>query len=402
MIFNEFLGIDYVFERLENFDKIELWLPNNACITLASSWWDTIDGSYISKKSLPGSIGLCSNDYMSEDDIPLLFGSGITRSSGSKIYCDIDVFATCFLMLSRLEEVVIEERDRYDRFQVENSMAYKFGFLDRPIVDEYVEMLWNMMKCLDPILERRKLNYENVISCDVDYPFDLIRRSFWLTMRKGLGDIVKRNSLIELSRTLSNYFHNFLGISKRDEFRENISWMMEVNERQGNKVAFYFITDPNSPFDPYFDFESKDMKRLIEEISRRGHEIGIHPGYECYRNSLNFNKAVSVLNKRLLEVGVGQSRIGGRMHCLRFDVVETPRLWEEAGLSYDSSLGFAEKPGFRCGTCQEFSMFDLRQQRPLRLKQRPLITMECSIVEDKYEGLGYGDEAERDFCFSSI
>ena len=78
VIFNEFLGIDYVFERLENFDKIELWLPNNACITLASSWWDTIDGSYISKKSLPGSIGLCSNDYMSEDDIPLLFGSGIT------------------------------------------------------------------------------------------------------------------------------------------------------------------------------------------------------------------------------------------------------------------------------------------------------------------------------------
>ena len=68
-------------------------------------------------------------------------------------------------------------------------------------------------------------------------------------------------------------------------------------------------------------------------------------------------------------------------------------------LSYDSSLGFAEKPGFRCGTCQEFSMFDLRQQRPLRLKQRPLINMECSIVEDKYEGLGYGDEAEKRFLF---
>ena len=115
VIFNEFLGIDYVFERLENFDKIELWLPNNACITLASSWWDTIEELYF-QKITAWFYRLCSNDYMSEDDIPLLFGSGITRSSGSKIYCDIDVFATCFLMLSRFEEVVIEERDRYDRF----------------------------------------------------------------------------------------------------------------------------------------------------------------------------------------------------------------------------------------------------------------------------------------------
>ena len=256
-----------------------------------------------------------------------------------------------------------------------------------------------MLKTLDPTLERKKLNYENVISCDVDLPFDPTRQSFWLTIRRALRDIIKKNSLTDSVLTLSNYFCNLIGIPKRDEFRENISWIMDVNERQGNKVAFFFITDPSSVFDPNFDFQSKEMTLLIKEINNRGHEIGIHPGYECYKSSLKFDKAMDKLNKCFLENSINQKRIGGRMHCLRYDILETPRLWENAGLAYDSSLGFAEKPGFRCGTCREFSMFDLHQQKPLGLTQRPLINMECSIVEDKYEGLGYSEEAEKRFLF---
>ena len=36
---------------------------------------------------------------------------------------------------------------------------------------------------------------------------------------------------------------------------------------------------------------------------------------------------------------------------------------------------------------------DLHQRRPLRLRERPLIVMECSVIAERYLGLGYSDQA---------
>ncbi|MDT8406582.1 MAG: hypothetical protein RQ715_04970 [Methylococcales bacterium] len=60
---------------------------------------------------------------------------------------------------------------------------------------------------------------------------------------------------------------------------------------------------------------------------------------------------------------------------------------------YDSTLCYADRPGFRCGTSREYPMYDLQERRPLALRQRPLIVMECSVIADRYMGLGYSDEA---------
>ena len=54
-------------------------------------------------------------------------------------------------MLSRYEEAVLLDRDDHDRFPATASIAYKTGFLDRPIIDEYVEILWVAMKRVWPL-----------------------------------------------------------------------------------------------------------------------------------------------------------------------------------------------------------------------------------------------------------
>ena len=38
-------------------------------------------------------------------------------------------------------------------------------------------------------------------------------------------------------------------------------------------------------------------------------------------------------------------------------------------------------------------MYDLLNRKPLRVKERPLIVMECSVIADRYLGLGYTDQA---------
>lgn len=62
-------------------------------------------------------------------------------------------------------------------------------------------------------------------------------------------------------------------------------------------------------------------------------------------------------------------------------------------MAYDSTLGFADRAGFRCGTARAFRMFDLAKDRGLNLIQRPLIAMECSVIAPRYMNLGYGPEA---------
>jgi O-antigen/teichoic acid export membrane protein len=40
----------------------------------------------------------------------------------------------------------------------------------------------------------------------------------------------------------------------------------------------------------------------------------------------------------------------------------TWQIWKDAGLDYDSTLGFADDVSFRCGTCREFTWFSLTQK----------------------------------------
>ena len=59
---------------------------------------------------------------------------------------------------------------------------------------------------------------------------------------------------------------------------------------------------------------------------------------------------------------------------------------------YDSTVGYAESCGFRAGTCYEYPAFSLSTGKALRLRERPLVLMETSMLGRDYMGLA-GHEA---------
>jgi hypothetical protein len=85
------------------------------------------------------------------------------------------------------------------------------------------------------------------------------------------------------------------------------------------------------------------------------------------------------------------------MHYLRWSQSEILAIFNDVGLNYDSTLGYADVPGFRCGTCFEYPAFDPCALSILKLRIRPLIVMECSAISDKYMGLGTGDSVLNQF-----
>jgi len=54
----------------------------------------------------------------------------------------------------------------------------------------------------------------------------------------------------------------------------------------------------------------------------------------------------------------------GRMHFLRWQSPTSAHGREQAGIHYVSTLSYADRPGFRCGTCHLYQMFDPVVQRP--------------------------------------
>ena len=52
-------------------------------------------------------------------------------------------------------------------------------------------------------------------------------------------------------------------------------------------------------------------------------------------------------------------------------------------MKWDSSLSYADKEGFRCGVCYEYSVYNILTRTKLNLKEKPLIVMEGSF--QKYQ-----------------
>lgn len=411
-VLSEFLGLDV---QIESHQSSFISIFNNSSkgnITLDSSFFSKADAAWLNKNSLPqvplkiwdsSKSGLKLN--LVSPNIPIIYGQPGVFINEKNIHIGIDIFGSTFFMLSRYEELVEKKRDNHERFSGIQSLAFKEGFLDRPIINEYIEVLKYCLTNLWPDLKFKDRKKNNFITCDVDWPYNPSLYSSKHMARSFLRLLLKDFDIVKALKCVYSFFLVKFGLNYQDSYINGIRWIMDINELNSNKVAFYFITSKTSSFDTLKDkdFSSSYIRNLFKEIKNRGHEIGIHPGYETFDNPKNFKKTVDNLRGFLKREGIEQKNIGGRQHFLRWDASITPILWEANNLSYDSTLSYADKSGFRCGICYEYTMYSLTNRKPLNLKQKPLIVMECSIIADRYEGLGYSDKSiERFEYFKEI
>jgi len=353
---------------------------------------------------------LGGNCTLTDSRIPVIYGSlneqpfALSQTAEPQtIEVPIDILGSAFFMLSRYEEAVIKERDVFGRFPSGASLAHQEGFLERPIVNEYVELLW---ACLyygkadmgstigdGRSVMRKSHQPRTIVSCDIDHAYARNVKNLRMTLRNMAGDVLKRRSAIAALRTGLNTVCSSCGYYGFDPI-DNFDWIMDTNEKAGNRVAFYFFADQSVPkMDGNYSIHEPRIRALMRRIHARGHEIGLHGSFGTYLDESQCAKEAAILRAVIEAEGIRQAEIGNRQHYLRWSTPETASNLEKAGISYDTTLGFADHPGYRCGTCFQYPMYDLIEGRPLRLWQYPLILMECSVLEDCYLGMGYTDSA---------
>ncbi len=310
-------------------------------------------------------------------------------------FLSYDVLGLAYWMLSRAEEVGRADLDGHQRFPARSSHAHRNGYLDRPVVDEWFDVLRRLARTVWPGLALRDLRFEMRLSHDVDRPSEYAFTTPAQLVRNIAGDLVRRRDFRAASRRPRAWLADS-SLHPLDPFN-TFDWIMDRSERLGLRSAFYFVCGRSDPArDPRYPVGHTAIRKLMRNIHRRGHEIGLHPSYAAVQH----RGALRGEMRKLLEVtgeeGIKQEAWGGRMHYLRWSTPATLYEWEEAGLSYDSTLGYADQAGFRCGTCFEYPAFDPVARKTLGLRIRPLVAMEATVMADAYMGLGATREA-RDF-----
>lgn len=278
-----------------------------------------------------------------------------------------DIIAATFFMLSRWEETVLLVRDQHERFPAPASLAYRQKFLDRPIIDEYALILQAWIKILLPSWVPKPPRFSIKLSHDIDH----VRT---VSLRQIGGAIVKRRDATQAIATIHQWFH-----PDRDPAFQGCYELASLSEQHGLQSAFFFMAADRSTFDSGYNPCSHLVQELIHNLQQRGHEVGFHPGYQTFNNPDRFYQ-----EKQRMDQALGATSYGGRQHYLRFQAPDTWRLWSEAGLTYDSTAGYADHEGFRCGTCHPFRPYDITHDSTLNILEIPLIVMDGTLKQYRH------------------
>ena len=319
-----------------------------------------------------GSIGIshCVVPFVASEkpeNHPLFF-----LTDPNHLECSLDLPLSILLTLSRWEDTLDSSRDLHGRFQAKNSIAHAGGFLGRPIVDEYGLAFEQAMGFLFPSWKKTSRNVRIKLSHDADHVGIPFR---WKT---ALRHSVKSRAI---HHSVRDVFSRISGMEPAE--LNSVRQITFASKSHGLKSAVYWKASPPGPNDSGYDPRHAKVRQVVSWLDELGAESGIHPGYNTFRSPEKLRREVAILRDTL-----GDRPLGGRQHYLRWSP-DTWIDWENCGLAYDSSVGFAEQVGFKAGTCIPYQPWLFPLNRQADLIEIPLLVMDRTLLA--YMGLTKGE-----------
>lgn len=405
------LGIDY--EYINNVSDIKRVYLNDIFIGYLESFSErcTLSNYFLNQLFIQNSRKLFGNTYFKSDSIPMEIKKyyGIRRMNDTdniisifnpdeKLYgtrtvfkgyqifrTNIDIISDIFFMLTRYEEVVnskLSDGEMYNRFPGKESVAYKHNFVNRPVVNEDIELIWSWIRDFKLGYSRKKWWHGSEFAVCISHDVDMIRK--YRTIR----NIVRSTLELLKKKQYKKMFLNFgIYLKSRINYYEDPYWtfdyILDKEQKSDIKSSFYFMSGGTSEFDNKYRINSRITKDLIKHLEGSGAEVGYHASFNSYNDYKLMEK-----EKRRMDNAAANKTYGCRQHYLRFEAPLTWRIQESLGLLYDTTLGYAEFIGFRCGTCFPFKPYDIIENRVINLWEIPLLIMDVSMFNENYSGYG--------------
>ena len=281
-----------------------------------------------------------------------------------------DIFAASFYLVTRYEEYLPSRKDQYGRYQAKHSLAYKHGFLDKPVINLWVEELKKLITERYPSFPIKHQQFSATITFDIDVAYAFTGRNVLQKLLSSGKDLLSFK-FGDFIRRLKVYASN-----AGDPFDSYSYILKSLTATEARHIFFFLFTGKRSRYDRNISPSSTEMAALVKEVQGFS-EIGIHPSY--YSSD---NKALLEEEKKNLEGLLGHPVTISRQHYLRFQLPATFMQLVDAGIKHDYSMAYAELPGFRAGICTPFLFYNVAEEIETPLLIHPVTYMEGSFIED--------------------
>ena len=280
-------------------------------------------------------------------------------------YFGFDVFETLFFYWSRYEEWVYKGEVDYKGMMPESQHLLIRHDLEKvPVLDLLVKSFWQAMG-----IKIKPFASSTLLTHDIDHLRKFQENSDYL--KKTLGQF-KRGELKGF-KVLRQQIkaHKESGRDPYDVYE----WMLEKDKSQDGVI--YFLVGGTTKYDSPIDLKDEIFIKSLSLAKERSYQIGIHPSFEASTNGTLFSQEL-----KKLESVVGSKILKSRNHYLRFiwpkslDILENEKIYE------DSSLAFAERIGFRCGTGFKYRLYHLDNDRESDVYETPLVFMDSAFLKE--------------------
>jgi peptidoglycan/xylan/chitin deacetylase (PgdA/CDA1 family) len=325
------------------------------------------------KNALGNELFIKSNDLLFEqgvndleikilkwDNIPCFFSTNL------KSTIPFDIFAASFYLISRYEEYLPHVKDVHGRYTAEQSIAFKQGFLEKPVIDIWAYKFLEILKERFPEYSYQKRSYNFISTIDIDNAFAYKYKSLIRSVGGFMNDLVKFKIF-----DVWNRFAVVFNI-KNDPF-DTFDKILRLKKEYKVKTIFFFLIGDYTTFDTNVSASKNSFRLLIKEMVDYA-IVGLHPSYFSMQNTSILKK-----EKERLESITNMPTKRSRQHYLRFNLPETYQNLIDLEIEEDYSMGYASNVGFRASTCTPFYFYDLDFEIQTPLKVFPFALMDTTL-----------------------
>lgn len=292
--------------------------------------------------------------------MPILFAHDFTHAT-----IPFDLFAASFYLISRYEEYLPSKKDMHGRFDAKNSIAFKYNFVERPLVDEYAMLLRQLLLEKYPDLELPLRQFRFIPTFDIDNAFAYLYKGFWR------GFLASVKSLLTFRFRAFVHRVKVLNKTQNDPY-DTFDWIKKVHERMQLKPILFYLLGDYGKYDKNIPYDSEHLQELIRSSSAWA-DIGIHPSYNT---PLQPNKLKAEIKR--LNIINNQVTTKSRQHFLRLLMPVAYQNILQSSIVEDYTMGYAPIVGFRASTCTPHYFFDVKKDERSLLRVFPFCFMDST------------------------
>ncbi|WMI68022.1 polysaccharide deacetylase family protein [Mangrovimonas sp. YM274] len=289
-------------------------------------------------------------NVMEWDDTKCFF----TTSDKSSL--PFDIFAAAFYLLCRYEEYMPHVKDPYGRFVAKESLAYKNGFLNQPVIDIWAYKFKAVIQEQFETFQFPEKKYRVQPVIDVPMAYYYKQKGLLRTIGGTMSDLIRFK--------LKSVYTRFLVIFgfQRDPY-DNFKWIINRQKQFKEKFMVFFLIGDFSTYDKNINVNKKKFVALIKSVADYC-KVGLKVSYFALDN-----KDVLKKEKAKMEAITNYNLEASRNSFSKINLPETYRNLIELEVTQDFTMGYINELGFRASTCTPFQFYDLDYeiQTPLQI-----------------------------------